>query len=201
MADKIIQFDQNELELMSDVEIIRTKRKISAKISDLLAQTASQIDSILVANPRLMDTANWQKAKISKGENYKGLAYLVLDHPKCFHNEDILSFRTMFIWGRKFQNVLHIHGKWLEQLPDRATYLESKLRSEEIGFSVSEDPWNYDIEKATIISSKKVTKSLLYDQIRKRKFVKLVRTLNLRDWKELPGFSCDSLKLFSTFFP
>ena len=50
--------------------------------------------------------------KISKGENYKGLPWLVLDYPRYFNKEDIFAIRTLFWWGNFFSITLHISGKY-----------------------------------------------------------------------------------------
>ncbi|MEI9808974.1 MAG: hypothetical protein WDO16_14545 [Bacteroidota bacterium] len=48
--------------------------------------------------------------KISKGENYKGLPYLVLDYPRYFEKDNHFAVRSMFWWGNFFSSTLHLSG-------------------------------------------------------------------------------------------
>jgi len=52
--------------------------------------------------------------RISKGENYKGLPWVVLDYPRCFGRDDVLAVRTLFWWGHYFSVTLHLKGSYKE---------------------------------------------------------------------------------------
>ena len=52
--------------------------------------------------------------KISKGENYKGLPWVVLDYPRLFGREDVFAIRTLFWWGNYFSVTLHLKGIYKE---------------------------------------------------------------------------------------
>src|SRR5262245_60824558 len=98
-----------EMELVSSPEIILTKNAILQKIklffeglqvkqSEILKDYSAQLpEDILKISP-----------KISKGENYKGLPWLVLDNPRFFQHKNIFAIRTMFWWGNFFSITLHL---------------------------------------------------------------------------------------------
>ena len=63
--------------------------------------------------------------KISKGEKYKGLPWVMLDYPRIFGKEDIMAIGTRFWWGHYFSVTLHLKGGYLR------TYLPVILRGGE----------------------------------------------------------------------
>ena len=97
MQQTKIQLLPAEMELVSSPDIILTKNAILQKIKlfleelqlkqfDILKDYASQLpQEILKISP-----------KISRGENYKGLPWLVLDNPRFFQHNNIFAIRTMF---------------------------------------------------------------------------------------------------------
>ena len=54
--------------------------------------------------------------KISKGENYRGLPYVMLDYPRLFGREEVLAIRTFFWWGHGFSVTLHLKGGYRERI-------------------------------------------------------------------------------------
>jgi hypothetical protein len=82
--------------------------------------------------------------KISRGENYLGLPYVMLDYPRVFGKEDILAIRTMFWWGHSFTMTLHLKGRYrnlfLSVIRERRDELEA------LGFHVgiSGDEWRHE---------------------------------------------------------
>ena len=56
-----------------------------------------------------------QSPKISRGENYNGLPYVMLDYPRCFGKEDVFAMRTMFWWGNFFSITWHLKGKYSKE--------------------------------------------------------------------------------------
>ena len=63
----------------------------------------------------------WQiSPKISKGEAYRGLPWLMLDYPRYFGKEGHLSIRVFFWWGNFIAIYLHssgVYGSKLMHLP------------------------------------------------------------------------------------
>ena len=83
-------------------------------------------------------------AKISRGENYLGLPWVILDYPRLFGREDVLAIRTMFWWGHPFSVTLHLKGRY------QALYVPVIERRRgwlaEAGFraGVGEDEWRHE---------------------------------------------------------
>jgi hypothetical protein len=119
LKTKIVLSDK-ELALIKNRDWILTKRGIMQKVYELLSESIAGIDeNIKPAGIRAYPAA---APKISKGENYLGLPYVTLDHPRIFDKQDIFAVRTMFWWGNFFSITLHISGTY-------KTLLEPHIRA------------------------------------------------------------------------
>jgi hypothetical protein len=100
-----IQFLPAEIELVSSPDIILTKNAILQKIKSFLEGfQLKQQDIIQRYLSHLPEEVLKISPKISRGENYKGLPWLVLDNPRYFQHNNIFAIRTMFWWGKFFQH-------------------------------------------------------------------------------------------------
>jgi len=104
-----------EKQLVTDAGWILTKNKIIQKVLVLFGELnkAWLNNSILWQLPAALTEI---PAKISRGENYEGLPYVMLDYPRCFGKEDVCAVRTFFWWGNFFSITLHLKGKYKLQI-------------------------------------------------------------------------------------
>ena len=56
--------------------------------------------------------------KISKGENYNGLPYVMFDYPRFFTKENVFAVRTFFWWANYFSVTLHLKGEYKEMFAE-----------------------------------------------------------------------------------
>ena len=82
--------------------------------------------------------------KISRGERYKELPYIILDYPRYFSREEIFAFRTMFWWGHYFIATLHLAGGIKEKYGHILAGAWSLLARHQFQIYVQEDPWEHD---------------------------------------------------------
>jgi hypothetical protein len=152
-----LQLSPEEMRLVSDPGWILTKNSIVGKVVGMLAGLGERYGMIweegfaggkegfVVGEEGLCAGGNDVKGgKISKGENYKGLPYVILDYPRLFGKEDVLAIRTMFWWGHAFMTTLHLKGCY------RALYLPvirerwSELAAAGFYIGISEDEWRHE---------------------------------------------------------
>lgn len=128
---------------MCDAAVILTKNKVLYKINELLQGV--QVQMQLFQNPMLPPNLFTVPPKISKGENYLGLPYLVLDYPRLFTNEGIYAIRTMFWWGHFFSSTWHLSGTYKDGM---AAKLEEAypLLKEQHYVGVHTNPWHHHFE-------------------------------------------------------
>lgn len=198
MAAKV-QLSKEERTLVMDPGWILTKNSIMGKVGALFAELSGQMQAdypLPAISSEPMGKAgsgaddqsvsealppNWATPKISRGENYKGLPWVVLDYPRAFGREDVLAIRTLFWWGHYFSVTLHLKGKYkglfLPVIRQRLTVLE------EAGFyiGVSDDEWRHELDSDNY---QPVQGSMDTTSLEQRTFLKLSAKCGLDRWDE-----------------
>lgn len=105
-----ITFSKHELVCLQDTDFLLTKRAIDNKVQTLLLKLASELANELSALPFAP-----VRTKISRGENYRGLPYWVLDYPASFSKDGVFAYRTICRWGYEFSFTLHLSGIYLAE--------------------------------------------------------------------------------------
>jgi hypothetical protein len=152
MDDAKLRLSAAEMALVMDPEVILTKNSIIQKVVGMMAGLSADYREVAMAGTGRVAKADGLgggfpaggNPKISKGENYLGLPYVMLDYPRIFGKEDVLAIRTMFWWGHAFSTTLHLKGCYQElYLPViRAHWAELALAGFHI--SVGEDEWRHE---------------------------------------------------------
>src|SRR5664279_575656 len=101
MEEAKIKLSEDELLLVQNAGIILTKNAIMQKAVSLFSLLAEGMKTES-ENAQLPVEVMVAMPKISKGEHYKGLPYVVLDYPRLFTQENIFAIRTLFWWGNYF---------------------------------------------------------------------------------------------------
>jgi hypothetical protein len=143
-----IHFSEAESKLMKNAEIILTKNVVLEKVKALLEDVQREQAAFAQrtgSNSPLFSIP----PKISKGENYRGLPYKVLDFPRLFGHEDIFAIRLLFWWGHYFSATLHLSGRYKsESLPSIIQNLPF-LSKKGYHLGIHPDPWLHHIEADT----------------------------------------------------
>ena len=176
-----LKFDSEELHLLSDSNFLLAKRRIQEKITGLLENLQTDLAHQCTDKLSIDINTLFNPPKISKGENYKGLPYHVLDFPAVFQNENILAFRTMFYWGNFFSATLHLQGEFLNQ--NRQALLDNfeKLIETNCYICVHETPWEYTYSKDNYEQLSLQHRA----KIQKDNFIKLSIKIALEDYSSL----------------
>lgn len=134
----------DELKIIHDTDFLLTKARVLDKIrirfSEIQINLKQQIKKL---PPDMIFTS---PGKISRGENYRQLPYLVLDYPACFSGNNIFTFRTMFWWGHFYSTTLHLQGSYLHQLKSNIEKNQAILAKKNVYISTGETPWEYHFE-------------------------------------------------------
>ena len=113
-----VKLSEAELALAADPQVMLAKIAVTDAVYSLFGRLARlQSERIAAVRHRfgpVFDTP----PKISRGERYRDLPYVMLDHPRLFGEYDIFAIRTLFWWGRFFSVTLHLRGAWRERLSD-----------------------------------------------------------------------------------
>ncbi|HEY4108308.1 hypothetical protein [Puia sp.] len=141
MSDAKLQLSAEEMRLVTDPGVILTKNSVMAKVVELMAGLSEEYQKILV------DVLNNPAAvppKISRGENYLGFPWVMLDYPRNFSREDVFAIRTMFWWGHAFSITLHLKGGYKRETLTRIKARWAQLAAAGFHVSVSGDEWRHE---------------------------------------------------------
>ena len=111
-----IQLSAEEMQLVSNSAWILTKHRIIEKVYRLFGDCAAEMQVYLAERKALLPGEVFRlPPKISKGEQYEALPYVVLDYPRFFTAEEVFAVRSFFWWGHYFSITLHLKGKFQQQ--------------------------------------------------------------------------------------
>lgn len=174
-----------EQELVSDAGWILTKNTIIEKVKLLLEQIHTRQQEILPAYAEaLPQEILTVPPKISRGENYKGLPWLILDYPRIFTQNDVFAIRTMFWWGKFFSCTLHLAGAYKEMLEKKIMASFDTLRADEFFVCVNTGQWEHDFEEKNFLPVARFTEKEFEELIKSKAFIKLSKTSAIGQWED-----------------
>jgi hypothetical protein len=130
-----LQLSAEEKRLVSDPGVILTKNSIIKKVVGLFAELSEAYRTL---------GEKYGSPKISKGENYRGLPYVMLDYPRLFGREEVLAIRTFFWWGHGFSVTLHLKGSYRERYLPVLQQRRAELAAAGFHVGVSEEEWRHE---------------------------------------------------------
>lgn len=150
MQQTKIQLLPAEMDLVSSPDIILTKNAILQKLKSFLAEVeVKQLNILKDYSAHLPQEVLSTSPKISRGENYKGLPWLVLDNPRHFRHNNIFAIRTMFWWGNFFSITLHLSGNNKSNLLKKIFENLSLLKENDFYVYAGQDEWEHDLDPAS----------------------------------------------------
>lgn len=136
--------------------------------------------------------------KISKGEQYKEMPYVVLDYPRFFSKENVFAIRTFFWWGHYFSITLQLKGAYQKKFAHAVLSQITQGRLNDYELSVSGDEFDFDIlsgnyQKANSIDTFTTTGKNQFP------FVKICRSYAINKWDEIPDRLFEDFKKYIDF--
>jgi hypothetical protein len=188
-----IRLSSKEAELVINAEVILTKNIILQKVKLLLEELQLKQQQFLQSNPGVLPAEVIAiPPKISKGENYQGLPYLVLDQPRYFERNNHFAIRSMFWWGNYFSLTLHLSGIYKEKYKKKIESSFIQMKEEEFFICAGNDEWEHHIEK----NNYKLLNEISVDEFKshrdKNNFVKLVKKIPLEQWDDAENILLNS---------
>jgi len=170
-----IQFSQEELNLAENAEWILTKNGIIGKIMSVFGILADEYRKILEDKMALLPAEAFSfSPKISRGEQYQGLPYVMLDYPRVFSKEDVFAMRSFFWWGNYMSLTLHVKGKYKNFFWEKISKGMQLFSEENFSVAISNDEWRHDFEIENYTRVKGA--ELFFEEIMKQKeFIKLAK--------------------------
>lgn len=141
-----MKFNPEEFEVVTNSDFLKTKKNIIKSISDTFSDDIPKIHeqkSNQIPTPINLNFGS----KLSRGENYKGLPYVVFDHPNSFQRESTFAFRTMFWWAHEFSATIHLGGDFLVKHGKNIIDAASILKKLDAYICVNQTPWEYHFDE------------------------------------------------------
>jgi len=182
-----LHFSPEEIQLMTDPGFILTKNSVMAKVVEGMAGLSDEYR-------RIWEEAagSWEltSPKISRGENYQGLPWVMLDYPRYFGKEDVFAIRTLFWWGHAFSVTLHLKGVYKELYGPAVRQRWTELAGAGFHIGISADEWRHEH-----VPDNYREVSGAGDLEREADFLKLSAAVGLHRWEDAPE---ELLSMFKT---
>jgi len=187
MADAKIRLSSEEMELVLNSGWILTKNTVLQKVNDLLVQVLEVQQALLpLFTGHLPAAVINVSPKISRGDQYRGLPWLMLDHPRCFGRDATFAIRTFFWWGNYMSVTLQLSGIYQLQYGPALQAALPLLQQEGWLLATGESAWEHHVEEQnytalTSLDSRQFTIAC------GQPFLKLVKLHSLKAWDQLTG--------------
>jgi hypothetical protein len=174
-ASKLTLSD-GEMQLVVNTDWILTKRKIIDTVQMFFGDLSIAMkEAIAVAS----------LPKITKGENYQQLPYVLLDYPRCFEKENVFAVRTMFWWGNFFSCTLHLSGSYKTMFQQALEKNIMQLQQNNFFICVSSNEWEHHFESGNYIEANSLTETEIKAILSQRHFIKVAAKFSLYQWNEM----------------
>lgn len=170
------------MKLAADAEVILTKNRVIGKVYGLFGALQAAMEADAVIGDFAVEGA--QPPKISRGEQYLGLPYVMLDYPRAFGRESIFACRTFFWWGRFFSLTLHLAGGELERRRGVLTGMHERVASAGWHVCVNDDPWQHHFGEDNYRAAGSLTQAQ-WEALLQRPFLKIAKQCKLTDWENI----------------
>ncbi len=178
-----ITLSAKELELVCNKEWILTKQIIIEKVYQLFGELANTMQRYLMHKTGALPAQVMVIGpKISKGENYKGLPYVMLDYPRYFTKDATLAIRTFFWWGNFFSINLQLSGDYMQAATSSLQRNFSFLQQNNYSICINPEPWHHHFGEDNYVPIKNVTATAFLNLLSDKPFVKIAKQISLQQW-------------------
>jgi hypothetical protein len=187
MADGAkIALSQEELQLLRNKEWILTKRALVQRADALLGAAVPGLQALVQAHPWLPPEVAASNPKIHRGENYRGLPYLLLDYPAAFGKGGSMALRTMLWWGHFFSVTLHLSGRYKTVFQETLLQRVAELQRPGLYLCTGAAEWEHHFDGDNYTETTDLHLQQLQDNIADKDFVKLATRFDLGQWTDIP---------------
>lgn len=167
-----VKFSAEEAALMNDASFILTKNRIVQKVYDLFGSVSAGCNRFM-GSVALPEEVSAVSPKISKGENYLGLPYVILDQPRYFSKHDVFAIRTMFWWGHYFSVTLHLKGRYKSIYAAAITDKYDSLTEAGAFVAIAEDEWHHSLNEEHYVQVSSIEKDGFRKLLTSHSFLKI----------------------------
>lgn len=182
METSKVTLSPQEWALVQDPAIILTKNLVIEKVYSLFGQVALSYQKITADLPAayLGDWLQWTP-KISRGEKYRDLPWVMLDYPRQYSAEETIAIRSFFGWGSEFSIHLILQGESRDRWLTNARHWKETAHPEWM-LDMSDDPWQHHRDQQRCVPLCKIDEQ----ELKERPFIKYSCWQPLTVWESIP---------------
>ena len=177
--------------MFCNADIILTKNSVIQKTIALLSGLQEQL---------LAETSQFHPAsspKISRGENYLGLPYVVLDYPRISTGENLYFIRSMFWWGHFFSSTLQLAGTFKEENELKLAAAYPALCANNYYVGADDDSWQHHFESTNYLPIASLSQEAFYHALQKGPHIKIAAKWPLSEWDSAATRLWESWRFFA----
>lgn len=180
-----VKLSAAELALACNADVLLTKNSVINKVYDLFG-LLSEAYTIKIEAFDIAVEVKKNSPKISKGENYQGLPWVMFDYPRCFSGNNIFSIRTMFWWGNHFSFFILLKGAYLPG--NMANRIIEMANGKDWYLCTAKDPWQHHFEQDNMVPIHQLTLPEADGIITQNGFLKLGTKIPIERWESVENF-------------
>lgn len=180
-----------ELNLLTDAGHYRRKAALAEKVMNMLGSCAEFSREFYSGQSGILPPEAIASApKISRGENYLGFPWMVLDYPRYFKGKDVFAIRTLCWWGNSISIALLLSGQYARKYyPIIAERVKAFPLNKELFVCVHKDAWqhHFGADNYRCPTNHHELCRLIEQSFRQNEFIKLCRNFHFNQWDLFPS--------------
>jgi hypothetical protein len=193
-----ISLSTYERQLVTDQQALLAKNAIIQKVYRFFGELSEAYNEEII--DKIPGYKNLINPKISRGENYLGLPYVILDFPRQFGKPDIFAIRSLFWWGNFFSITLHLSGYYQQHFNPQIQHAINNNIFSDWFIANTENQWDHHFEQNNYIPLK-----VFNSGIAELPFLKMAKKIPLTEWDNADSFFIENfsllIKLLATHAP
>lgn len=186
MLSTNLRLSQEERHLLLDEHFILTKRNILTKLEQLFGKLSDEFRNEMIRRNLEQESFARLAPKIARGENYKGLPWVMMDYPRLFTRTDTCAIRCFFWWGHYCSITLQLSGFYQQHYQMAIhRFIQEQQHAEDWLYYVGEDPWQHIINTE---NHKPLSAINDFQDIMLTPFLKITKKIPLEEWDVMDEF-------------
>lgn len=188
MKDNLPIPDEYEINLLKNADVYFKIQSLENKVSELFGIIARFLEPIIQTfNSNLKEEFQSKNAKISRGNNYKGLPWTILDYPRNIDKTGVFAIRLICLRGNTFIITLHLSGKFYHQYKTSIFENLQLLKENQYLITNGKSEWEHLItdENYIEIQSNKKLISETINKIELNQYIKFAKAIPFDQWENL----------------
>lgn len=177
MRKSTIKLTKHELNFARNTSYPLAKHQIVQKVSQLFQHLGQKLVRDFENHPLIQST----EYKITRGDNYRFMPYLVLDFPRITGKNFPITCRTFFWWGHYFSCTIIVQTALID-LDKTAELLAFKRKTRLL---VGADLWEQDLQSAAYTKLSKLSPGEIKTLLEQQEYLKIATKIALSEFEGL----------------